>query len=64
MVSEFLTRDTRFNPVMRGLALPVLAPEWYKCSFSWGRISLGGRPQVLAERATYPIVMSIFGAHS
>ena len=45
-------------------ALPGLAPEWYKWSFSWGRISLGGRPQVLAEPVVYTIVSSTSGAHS
>ena len=45
-------------------ALPGLAPEWYKWSFSWGRISLGGRPPVLAERINDPIALSTFGARS
>jgi hypothetical protein len=44
--------------------LPGLAPEWYKWSFSWGRICLGGRPHVLAERNISPIVLSIAGACS
>ena len=53
-----------FNVPAVSPALPGLAPEWYKWSFSWGRISLGGRPLVLAERIIDPIVFSTSGARS